>query len=133
MRLQCIIDWLSAIQTTSYKYVAMLWTGLTLYLSVASADSMRELDIWSIVGIDKVGHAGFYAVFAFLWMMASRNHKTSKHYIMILTIGFGILMEIAQYSMRVGRAFEVYDILANVTGCIIGYWLFSAVMKNTYQ
>lgn len=119
---------LRLISNRTYLVLAVLWTGLTLYLSIASAATMKKLDLWSIVGLDKLGHAGFYAVFAFMWLMYARHRASGVKYVMSFSIGFGIAMELAQYMMRVGRAFEIFDICANIGGAMIGYWVYKRLI-----
>ena len=64
-------------------------------------------------------------------------HAEIKHkwyYIVIFfAISWGVMMEIFQFLMHLGRSFEFYDILANSIGALIGvsiYILLAGIKKN---
>ena len=97
---------------TIYFGAAVFWTMLTLYLCLISARNL--------VGTDKIAHMVFYAVFSFLWSMSLRKRNVEKKYVLIFSFSFGVLMEIFQLYLFNGRSFELYDILANIIGSIIG-------------
>ncbi len=107
-----------------YFGMAIFWTILTLYLSLISARSASKFNIWDFTGTDKLAHLIFYAVFSFLWCMSLRKRNVEKKYVLFFSIFFGVLMEIFQLYLFNGRSFELYDILANIIGSIIGVILF---------
>lgn len=89
-----------------------------------SARSARSINILEFPGVDKLAHLGFYAVFCFLWGMGLRQKSNLKNIPIIFSISFGVLMEICQFYLSNGRSFELYDILANIIGSILGMILF---------
>lgn len=107
-----------------YLGMAVFWTILTLYLSLISARSAAKFNIWDFVGTDKLAHLIFYAIFSFLWSMSMRKRNVKKKYILIFSFSFGVLMEIFQLYLFNGRSFELYDIIANILGSVIGVILF---------
>lgn len=107
-----------------YLGAAVFWTMLTLYLSLISARTAANFNIWDFAGTDKIAHMVFYAVFSFLWCMSLRKRNVEKKYVLIFSFSFGVLMEIFQLYLFNGRSFELYDILANIIGSIIGFILF---------
>lgn len=108
-----------------YTVFAIIWTILTLYLSLLSAKSMSSLNLWKITGLDKLGHAAFYMLFSLLWSMAIARNKDRRLWILMIAIFFGIMMETGQYLMMNGRSFEVLDIVANSVGAMVGMLVFS--------
>jgi VanZ family protein len=127
-----LTQWLHQISSTKYKVLAYLWLLITTYLTLTSSSSMRRFNIWDIVGIDKLGHFGFYMIFSFLWAMAYKHlSPMMRFFVLAFVITFGIFMESAQYLMRMGRAFEWLDILANTTGAIIGFVVFLYIDRKT--
>jgi VanZ family protein len=56
--------------------------------------------------------------------MSLRKRNVEKKYVLFFSIFFGVLMEIFQLYLFNGRSFELYDILANIIGSIIGVILF---------
>ena len=78
---------------------------------------------------DTLGHLFFYAIFAitlFFDLKRCREKMSQQQRCMItilLPIGFGILMEFVQKYFFPPRAFEWSDIIANSTGCVLGYFI----------
>jgi VanZ family protein len=113
----------------TYIIFAVVWTGITLYLSLISARSASKFNVWDFVGIDKLGHLVFYSLFSFLWCMGLARNTFNKKNILIFSISFGVLMEICQLYLFNGRSFELYDILANIIGSFIGVILFKNLIN----
>ena len=83
-----------------------------------------EDKIW----LDKWIHVFLFMVLVILWSKAYSDKKnirnnTRKIFFQIMILGFlyGILMEIVQEYFILNRSFERIDILADGTGCFIGY------------
>ena len=75
-------------------------------------------------------------VFIILGIFLSAAFK-SINWCRVLVVGFGISMsiEILQYVLRRGTA-EILDVILNVVGCLIGYWVYSSAnngYKNYYK
>jgi len=74
---------------------------------------------------DKVGHFIFYFVMVLLALWAGTRSVDSRFFFIVaFTIGYGILMEILQKLMELGRHFDYFDILANISGSLIGAAIF---------
>jgi len=121
---QHLIHTLKKLSNRMYKILAIAWTLLTLYLSLMSARSASEFNLFDFIGFDKLAHLSFYTIFSFLWSMALRETNTGKNFVLFFSVSFGILMEICQFYLFNGRSFELYDILANIIGSFIGVILF---------
>jgi VanZ family protein len=124
-----LINNLRKLSDRTYIMLAIVWTGVTLYLSLISARSASKFNVWDFVGVDKLGHLVFYLIFSFLWCMALARNKTDKKNILFFSISFGVLMEICQLYLFNGRSFELYDIVANVIGSIVGVILFKNIIN----
>lgn len=55
----------------------------------------------------------------------------SIHYLytLVICLGLGILLEIAQQSDLISRHFEILDIIANIIGALLGSVLFLKIHK----
>ena len=82
-------------------------------------------------GFDKIVHFCMYLGFSWLlcWTLHVESKPKLNYYIIIFTIGWGLLMEIFQLEMHLGRAFEWFDVLANGIGAMTGTVLFN-IMAN---
>ena len=119
-----LINMLKKLSDHFYIKLAILWTCITIWLSLISARTASSLNIWDFVGFDKVAHLVFYAIFCFLWSMGLRQKSNLKIIPIIFSISFGVLMEFCQFYLSNGRSFELYDILANIIGSFLGVILF---------
>lgn len=119
-----LINKLKTLSDHFYLKLAVLWTCITIWLSLISARTATSIKIWEFPGVDKLAHLGFYTVFCFLWSMGLREKSDLKNIPIFFSISFGVLMEICQFYLSNGRSFELFDILANIIGSILGMILF---------
>ncbi len=73
------------------------------------------------IGIDKLLHIGAYLVMSILFALSLP--KSRLIYPLLGAIGLGILLEYLQESMTSYRMLDIYDILANIIGSLVGIWL----------
>jgi len=101
-----------------------LWVGALVYLSLApEGASPSRINLW-----DKFNHFAAYAVLAVLlvrfvavwWPPTLRVLAISW----LLCSASGLLLEVLQWAMAMGRQFEVGDLLANGLGALVGCALF---------
>jgi VanZ family protein len=97
----------------------LLWTVLILVLSLIPSPPHSE----TILGWDKLQHAAAYGLLALLlarFLVQWQPLETQAWYVSWLTVvGFGVLLEVLQWSMNIGRTADWYDILANSIGSLI--------------
>ena len=84
--------------------------------------------------MDKVIHAIIYTILSYLITVALRkqrvNYLASKNAYGIsvfVTVTLGFLLEIGQHLITKDRSFELWDIIANITGALIGIALFIVI------
>lgn len=103
-----------------YFIIAFFWTGLITWLSLVSFENIPKVSV-SIPGKDKIIHFVFYFVFVFLWTKALNIQKWKQQIIMVLSaIFYGIIIEIFQDVFTLTRNADIFDIVANTFGAIIG-------------
>jgi len=100
------------------------WSIIILFLSTRGTINLPQT-WWDLYSPDKFGHAFVYAVLCWLLIKASQKEvvRNAAFLALIISSGYGILMEVVQYSFFPNRFFEVYDIIANISGSFIGLWL----------
>lgn len=115
--------------------LAITWTVIITYLSLATIDS----SIGSAIKIphkDKIVHFIFYFIFVFLWTISlSSSPYKSKVGIVILLIAivYGILMEVFQGLLTIDRSPDQYDVIANSSGAIVGWFVAKKYLQNKNQ
>ncbi|MEP6647252.1 MAG: VanZ family protein [Saprospiraceae bacterium] len=122
-----------------YRWVPpVLWGLLITFLSLIPGGP-GNLNFLGLPYFDKMGHCGMYAIWAFLIFNAfSGNPSISfrKAFWITFILGtlIGISFEYIQDAMRLGRMFEVNDMIANgigsLSGALIGWWLKKSGTKS---
>jgi glycopeptide antibiotics resistance protein len=89
-------------------------------------------DIALFEGFDKFVHVCLYLGFAWLLCWSLRVERKPFLYYLILLLSFmwGLLMEIFQFLMHFGRAFEWFDILSNTSGALIGILIYRLMIRT---
>ena len=114
---------------------AILWALLILYFSGSATINLPE-SLSDILSIDKVGHFGIYGIFTFLLLygipqVISIFPKKEMRIALIISIFYGISMEIMQYAFFPSRYFEYLDIIANIIGSFTGLYFFKIFNKKS--
>ncbi|MEN8136909.1 MAG: VanZ family protein [Bacteroidota bacterium] len=109
---------------------AFLWAGIIALMSLLPGKSIpNELFVVS----DKLIHAIIYMVFT-AFMVLALNYKLgsknlNKNYIVsaLIALVFGVLIEVFQESMKIGRSGDWKDAMADFVGIIVAYPLVKIV------
>ena len=108
----------------------ILATILTIIGSGISATKANELLPFDFFSQDKLLHFGCYFVLTLLWSYGlNKISKSPIRISLVITIAVGILMEVCQYLFFEGRLFEFLDIIANISGSLIGALVFIKIIK----
>lgn len=78
-------------------------------------------------GIDKILHLGIFTFLGFSFMAAFPKIKFA-YFIQIMMI-YGMLTEILQDEMGLGRSLEGLDLVADIIGVLIGYFIFKKLQR----
>ncbi len=101
---------------------AIVWALVIFGLSTTAGENLPQIP-WDLTSPDKWGHAIVYLIFALLLFYGFRQkmgmRKTTILLVLVISISYGILMEIVQYSFFPGRYFELNDIIANIIGALL--------------
>lgn len=116
--------------------LVVVYTLLVTYLSLAKLLVPEELHI---EGSDKIGHFIAYFVFVCIWMFflfysskVSKSFLGSVLFAVLLGVGYGILMEIAQATLTTYRSMDWKDALANTFGALLAA-LFVFVFRSKLE
>ncbi|MDP4267793.1 MAG: VanZ family protein [Bacteroidota bacterium] len=124
---------------------AFLWAILILVLSELPGKNFSEFDfsflaflkLDKIIKPDKIVHMYLYCVQVFFLISGLSNQNSLKFLkknpviISILLSGlYGYLMEILQRDFFIGRSYDIKDVLANVTGSFIGWFVYLFYIKK---
>ncbi|MBK6354714.1 MAG: VanZ family protein [Saprospiraceae bacterium] len=107
--------------------IAWSFTVAIVILSLIPSNSLPKLNFKDLVGIDKLGHLFFYGNACFFFLLGRSSKIYGVHLFLstcIPLVGLGLLMELFQAAMLLGRNFDYFDMLANTLGVILAIALF---------
>lgn len=105
------------------KVVFVFCVLYTISLLAVFLMKVNNLPGASIPHIDKIFHFFTYMVLAFLWYFTFIttfiiDKKRALTYAVLLSILFGIIIELLQGTLTASRSADVYDIMANIMGVL---------------
>ena len=116
---------------------SLAWSLIILLLTGLPGDVFPEIKtFWDWLSPDKVVHLIIFGTLSFLILWGYRdkysgnNRKKLVFTAVIITILYGILTELLQRYVFIGRSGNVFDALADAAGALIGWWLFIPVYKK---
>ncbi len=101
-----------------YLLPALFWALIILFLSAHPQIGISKPS-W-LLQPDKFAHAGAYALLSFLLQYGFKQVYVP----VILGTIYGITIEFLQQAFFYGRQLDVFDMLANLIGCLIGVCIF---------
>lgn len=112
------------------RIVVVLWIFFITVVSLFPGKKLPGQELRWFEGADKLAHSVIYAVLMLLIGLNFYSRKKENNWkislLSILSVAlFGVLMEILQFYLSfLERSFEVYDMIFNFLGALVGYGLF---------
>jgi hypothetical protein len=107
------------------RYInVIIWSILIVILSLLPKSSLDVNHVKLFKGADKIVHFILYAVLMFLWLrpriLVNESKNTNSLIVIgcIYSISLGIILEILQNYLEIGRSFDTFDIVANILGVV---------------
>jgi len=103
-----------------YYYIA-IWSVIITGLSLAPKSVFHEEKVHLFKGADKIVHFLMYFILMSIWCFATKKilKEKRKQFIikgLVFGVFLGIILEILQKYLDIGRSFDTFDIIANTTG-----------------
>lgn len=96
-------------------YAALSWTVAIFIGCSIPGDGLPH----AFTSRDKLLHVGIFLLFAYLW----RRVGYGAWGVLLAAAGYGLLIEIWQGVMPINRSFDLYDVLADTVGAVLGIGL----------
>lgn len=113
--------------------------GVILYLSFTPLTNWPKVTAFDKLYLDKIVHVSMYAMLSFLLLRGffrQQSNHLPRYSILISSILFcaamGATIEFLQPMLTMYRQFEWLDMAANATGALVGYFLFSLLLKKQW-
>jgi VanZ family protein len=107
------------------RVIAIFYMGIIALLSLMPVSDLPHFTIFPF--IDKIVHLSMYFGLSILlcWSFEVNRKKMLPLYALLAGVFlWGVLMEILQRTMHNGRNFEFRDMIANLTGAILGLLIY---------
>ena len=117
-----------------YRF-SIIWAIIILILSGLSGDTVNKISFINIPHFDKIVHAGIYFILCSIIIYESGFFKSKYSFstlftILLISISYGILMEIMQEYVFIKRSNDLFDIIANSTGAVFSIFAFVIYKKR---
>jgi VanZ family protein len=116
------------------KTIAALYLGFIVVLSLMPAIDLPHFAVFK--NLDKAVHVCMYLGLSFLvcWSFEISRKKMAPLYLLLAGVFmWGVLMEILQRTMHNGRSFDFRDMIANLTGAIVGLIIYRYFDKKRLE
>jgi VanZ family protein len=111
---------------------ALIWTIVIACLCLVSFNHFPKM---GLSNSDKYAHFAFYFVFSGLWFLYFSHRKDSFNrvrtvlVVFFLSLFYGVAIEMMQYLFTDTRKADVFDVLANAFGAVIGLLVIVSYQK----
>ncbi len=107
--------------------ISLFYLGIVALISLMPADDVPDVQLFT--HFDKMVHGCMYFGLTMLacWTFHSEENRLRILYIVLFSITWGMLMEISQFEMMVGRSFDLTDELANGIGTLLGASVYALI------
>jgi VanZ family protein len=119
---------------------AITWAVTVAFLSIAATDGIPQIELWKYLPLDKISHGIMYAVLTYLLLVGFYKQRdvrvlrdNGKAFAIFISVGYGVLMEIAQLLVFTQRNFEWMDIAANTVGTFTGLTIFILIFGDSIK
>ncbi len=120
---------------TKYLIPTAFWTVFIFWASVTSVKTLPSFSFELLIQPDKLAHLTVYAILVVLtlWGLKKSVKQVPTKWVgwtFCLGILYGFFIECVQYTFFPGRYFEIFDIIANIIGCLTGILLYKLFIKE---
>jgi VanZ family protein len=102
------------------KAVAIGWFLLMNVLFVLPGSTLPKTGWFTDIQLDKWVHIGLFAVLVFLFCSAFNSVSKRIWIVLVAAVAYGFIVEVVQKNWVSNRSFDLYDVLADTAGSIIG-------------
>ncbi|WBO83676.1 VanZ family protein [Hymenobacter yonginensis] len=114
----------------------LAWAALVLVLTLTPSADMPVVPPWELISFDTAAHAGVFVVLAALVVFSARRQTRwpalRRHAYTVVLLGcvaFGLLIELLQMTMALGRHGEWSDAISDALGAALGLGLAYAIRR----
>ena len=114
-----------------YKSVAITWLAIMSILFFLPGSAFPSENWLDWIYFDKWVHIGLFAVLIFLWR-SSFDWEVNNYNLLLLfsALLYGLIVEFIQRYWIPNRSFDLYDVLSDMTGSLLGLLVWLRVYRK---
>jgi VanZ family protein len=114
-----------------YKWLALSWLLVMTVLFFLPGSDLPKASWMDGIYIDKWVHTGLFAGLLFLWRSSFNwNWNNYNSILLLLALLYGLSVEIVQGQWISNRSFDLFDLLCDMIGSVLGILLWLRVYKK---
>lgn len=114
-----------------YKSLAISWLLIMSVLFVLPGSALPKEHWLDTIHFDKIVHIGLFAVLIFLWKSSFNRNSANYNWMLLLSaLLYGLLVEFVQLNWVPNRSFDLYDVVADMSGSVVGLLVWLGVYKK---
>jgi glycopeptide antibiotics resistance protein len=124
-------------QLLKYNLPALLWATVILFLTLLPNASLPEVPAWELISFATASHAVVFFILALLLRFGLNKQSAfanlrrhSGWFTLLISLFFGITIEILQSQMGLGRQGDVMDVVSNSIGTLAGVAFYPIIIRR---
>ena len=114
-----------------YKWVAITWLIFISILFVLPGSAFPKENLFTRIHFDKWVHIGLFFILVYLWRSAYEGRQMgSVFFLLVFSLCYGVTVEFVQENWVPNRSFDIYDVLADLTGTVLGIITWNLAYKK---
>ena len=128
-----MISFLLSVNKVIKISVFLLYLSCIMALSLLPPRDLPQVQLFE--GVDKLVHFLMYLPLSALlcWNLRAELSFRRVYGAVLLSVLWGMFMEIMQFNMHLGRSFSWFDELANLLGAVTGALLYKLVVSSAMR
>jgi VanZ family protein len=125
-----MMSYILSVRQSVRLFFVLFYVGCIAALSLLPPNDLPKIELFR--GADKMIHFMMYFIFSvlFCWALKTELNYSRILFIVLVTVGWGILMEFLQLDMHMGRSFSWFDALANTIGVAFGILIYTFASRK---
>lgn len=118
------------LEAKSLRFIGITYTLFITFLLLFPTTNFPKVEVPSI---DKLGHVILFSILVIIWLffVLSKTEvgKLTSIWVVLIVFFYGIIIEASQGLFFESRTADVWDIIANSAGILLGWLIFQKIKK----
>ena len=114
----------------SLRFIGITYTLFITFLLLFPITNFPKVEVPSI---DKLGHVILFSILVIIWLLfvlsKTKVGKLTSIWVVLVAFFYGIIIEASQELFFESRTADVWDIIANSAGILLGWLIFQKIRK----